>query len=401
MHEGGGFAPGTPADVLVVGAGLTGASAAWHLARSEGARPGHDVAVLEQFEIGHMRGSSHGTSRIFRRAYSDPFYVDLTGRAELYWEILEDERRAAAEDGSDPQPLRTFTGGLDTGDTRDHPQMRDLLWDAGIPAEIMPPEAVAERWPGLQVDEPALYHRDAGHLNADETVRALLSLARRHGAQVRTGVTVERLEQAGERVRVHTSSGEVWSARSIVLAMGSWLPEYAGELPSTVPMPRLQVKQQEVFHFRQRDPEMVFPSVMHKGTEAARHGKTAQLGGHFYTLGSGADGGAAPAMKVAQYDSQTYTTASGRDGQIDPRARDAVLDYRACHLPGLEEEPVAEASCLFTMTADNDFLIDRAGPLVVASPCSGHGAKFAPLLGRLIADVVDGAPSLPRFRFRT
>lgn len=390
-------------DAVIVGAGLTGASAAWHLARSEGARAGHDVVLLEQFELGHPHGSSHGSSRIFRRAYPDPFYVDLTGRAELYWEILEDERRVAGHStggSGEPDPLRTFTGGLDTGDSRDLPQMRDLLWDAGVPAEIIPPEAVTERWPGVRVDEPALYHRDAGYLNSDETVVSMVRLAESHGAQVRTGVTVEHLELSGEKVRVHTSTGEIWLAGAVVLAMGGWLPELAGQLPVSVRMPQLQVKQQEVFHFRQKDPEEVFPTVVHKGTEAARHGKTAQLGGQFYTLGSGSDGGPAPAMKVAQYDSETYTSARGRDGTIDSRAREAVLDYLTCHLPGLEEHPVAEASCLFTMTPNSDFIVDKAGPLVVASPCSGHGAKFAPLLGRLIADVVDGAPPLPRFRFR-
>lgn len=404
----------TVVDAVVVGAGMTGASAAWHLARAEGPRAGRDVVLLEQFELGHSHGSSHGTSRIFRRAYQDPFYVELTGRAQPYWEILEDERKAAG-DGS--TPLRTFTGALDTGDLRDYIQMRDLLRDAGVPADIMAPDAVAERWPGLRVAGPALYHRDAGHLNLDETVASMVRLARFHGARVRTGVTVERLEPAGEKVRVHTSTGETWLTGTVVLAVGGWLPEHAGELPVPVRMPPLQVKQQEVFHFRQKDPAAVFPTVVHKGTSTARPGTTGQAGrqlaeqaggqageqagGQFYTLGSGADGGPEPAMKVGQFDSATYTTASARDGLIDPRAREAVVDYLTRHLPGLETNPVAEASCLFTMTADTNFVIDKAGPVVVASPCSGHGAKFAPLLGRLIADVVDGAPSLPRFRFRT
>lgn len=394
----------TTVDAVVVGAGMTGASAAWHLSRAEGPRAGRDVVLLEQFEPGHSHGSSHGTSRIFRRAYQDPFYVDLTGRAQPYWEILEDERRAA--EGADSlTPLRTFTGALDTGGIRDYAQMRDLLREAGVPADIMPPEAVAERWPGIRVDEHALYHHDAGHLNLDETVASMMRLAQSHGAQVRTGVTVERLEPAGEKVRVHTSTGETWLAGTVVLAMGGWLPEYAGELPVPARMPSLEVKQQEVFHFRQKDPGAVFPTVVHKEAESFRPSTSAQpgrhLGGQFYTLRSGADGGPEPAMKIGQFDSETYTTASARDGLIDPRAREAVLDYLTRHLPGLENDPVAEASCLFTMTADTDFVIDKAGPVVVASPCSGHGAKFAPLLGRLITDVVDGAPSLPRFRFRT
>ena len=89
---------------------------------------------------------------------------------------------------------------------------------------------------------------------------------------------------------------------------------------------------------------------------------------------------------------------------IDDRPRRVVRSFVERHLPGLDPAPVAEKSCLFTMTADEDFVLDRAtargGAVVIASPCSGHGAKFAPLLGVLVADLVEGAAPLPRFAFR-
>ncbi|RLV54844.1 FAD-dependent oxidoreductase [Aeromicrobium phragmitis] len=358
---------------MIVGAGLAGAAAAWHLARR-----GHDVVLLEQFTPGHLRGSSHGSSRIYRRAYEDPFYLELTGRADLAWQELEQESGTR---------LRTQTGGLDTGDRRDPAHLAGRLAEAGVPADVLQPAEVAERWPGLDVPEPVMFHPHAGHLDADATVRALLATAERMGARIVSGATVDRIEVAPSGARVHTDTGS-WSAASVVVAAGAWLPELLSSLPVSPPLPTLTVRQQEVFHFRQRDPSVVYPTIVHKGD--------AQI----YGLASGSDGGPRPAMKIAQFDSDTVTTASRRDGTIDPRAREVVVNHVRRTFPGLDPEPVAAASCLFTMTADEDFVLDREGPIVVASPCSGHGAKFAPLTGALIADLVEGKAPLPRFAFR-
>ncbi|GAA1821630.1 FAD-dependent oxidoreductase [Nesterenkonia flava] len=371
------------ADVVVIGSGLAGASAAWHLARS-----GREVTLLERFHLGHSNGSSHGTSRIFRRAYADPFYVELTGRGEPWWDALESEAGV---------PLRTVTGGLDSGIKRDASRLLEVMRGCGVAAHMMAPEEVTERWPGLVVDEPAMFHPDAGWLNADATVAAMVNRAQAHGAQLVTGAVVESLEPAGEGLRVHSTTGISWRARHVVLCMGAWLPEqlprFLRDLNLKPALPQFTVKQQEVFHFRQRDPGVQYPVVVHKGIAAHNDGE-------FYTLPSGADGGESPAMKIGQFDSAFTTTASGRDKVIDPRARHDVDHYLQEHFPGLEPEPTAAMSCLFTMTSDEDFLIDTVGPLTIASPCSGHGAKFAPLLGEIIAQAVGGVEPPERFRFR-
>ena len=106
------------------------------------------------------------------------------------------------------------------------------------------------------------------------------------------------------------------------------------------------------------------------------------------------------AVKIGEHDPGQATTAAGRDFRIDPASRDRVRAFVAGRLPGLDPEPMNEASCLYTWTANEDFILDRpgGGPFVVASPCSGHGAKFAPLLGEIIADLAAGAPAPdPRF----
>src|SRR5579863_7280639 len=116
-------------DAVIIGAGLAGSATAWALARR-----GRSAVVLEAFQPGHRRGSSHGTARIFRRAYPDPFYVQLTGQVQPLWRQLADE---AGEE------LIAVTGGLDFGPARDQEKMHELMRAAGVPAELLPPAAAA------------------------------------------------------------------------------------------------------------------------------------------------------------------------------------------------------------------------------------------------------------------
>jgi sarcosine oxidase len=98
------------------------------------------------------------------------------------------------------------------------------------------------------------------------------------------------------------------------------------------------------------------------------------------------------AIKVGEHHPGTVTTAAARDFRVDAAARSRVAGFARRRLPGLDPAPVNETTCLYTWTANEDFILDRQGPLVIASPCSGHGAKFAPLLGELIADLAAGKP---------
>jgi glycine/D-amino acid oxidase-like deaminating enzyme len=151
----------------------------------------------------------------------------------------------------------------------------------------------------------------------------------------------------------------------------------------------LSVTQQQVFHFRHRDPAAAWPTIVHK----------AEL--QIFGMPSGADGGPVPAFKLGQHDGGTPTTAATRDGVIDRACRERIVRHVVDRLPGLDPEPVGETSCLYTTTPDDDFVLDRIGPLVIASPCSGHGAKFAPLMGAMIADLAMGRAEVrPRFALR-
>lgn len=357
-------------DVVVVGAGLTGTATAWALSRA-----GHSVVLFDAYGFGHDKGSSHGTSRIFRRIYPDDLYVGMTGRAQEGWRELESESGTT---------LLRVRGGIDHGRSRNPEALAAVAARHQLGYELLSASEAQERWPGMVFDGPVLFQPDAGVVDADASIAAFLDVARRNGARLVPNTPVETIEVGDEHVVVH--AGEAVRARRVVLAAGGWLPELVETCRLDIPLPHLQITQQQVFHFRQRDPQAVFPVLVHKD----RH--------QIFGLPSGADGGPRPAMKVARHDGGIPTTAGTRSGTIDPAGRRLITDYVNQWLPALDPEPVAEGTCLYTMTDDDDFVLDRRGPVVVASPCSGHGAKFAPLLGGMIADLALGrAERHPRF----
>jgi sarcosine oxidase len=365
------------ADLIIVGAGLAGAAAAYAAASR-----GRDVVVLEAFGPAHRNGSSHGSARIFRRAYPDPLYVRLTGQSETRWRALE------AEAGQD---LLTLTGGIDFGAAREPERLHAVLTECGVPAELLPEQAAGRRWPFIDFRGvgQVMYHADAGVIDPDRAIAAMLRLAAAHGADVRFNTPVERLATAPSNGAVASTAGEAFEAPVVVVAAGPWIAPLLGGL---VELPPLTVTQQQVFHFapargREAEPWPVF--IHFDGA------------GYRYGLPGGRDGGVPGAVKIGEHDPGQATTASARDFRVDPAARQRVRAFVADRLPGLDPAPMNEASCLYTWTANEDFILDRpgGGPFVVASACSGHGAKFAPLIGEFIADLAAGAPA-PAFEKR-
>src|SRR3954462_11923937 len=150
-----------------------GSSTAWWLARR-----GVDVALLEQFEPGHTRGSSHGGSRIFRYAYDQPEYVRMAQAALPLWRELE-------ADAS--RTLLETTGAIDHGDPRSVADVAAALEAGGAAHEMIPAAEARERWPGMRFDTDVVFHPDGGRCRADDAVRALQDRAGAHGADVRFG----------------------------------------------------------------------------------------------------------------------------------------------------------------------------------------------------------------------
>jgi len=350
-------------DVAVVGLGLSGASTALAAVRR-----GHTVAAFEAYEAGHRRGSSHGHSRIFRRAYLDPLYVELTGRAGGLWERLE------ADAG---QPLLDRVGGVDHGPGREPERMTALLREHGVAAELLDRPEAARRWPGIRFAGPAMRDPEGGVIDPEAAMAAMVRLAAAAGAEVayETPVRDVRPDEDGASFQ---AGGQTWHARTVVVAAGGWTGPL---LDGLVPLPELTVTQQNVFYFAPRVPGP-WPTVVHGPSPESLE---------MYALPEGS------LFKVGEHVNGTVTTAAGRDFTVPADARDRILAYVREWLPGLDPEPRSETTCLYTRAPREDFVLDRRGPIVVCSPCSGHGAKFAPLVGELAADLVEGGAPVPRF----
>jgi monomeric sarcosine oxidase len=349
-------------ETVVIGAGLMGAASALALARR-----GRAVTVLEARPLGHRDGSSHGSSRIFRHSYAAPHYVEMSRRALELWRDLE------ARSG---RRLLVTTGGLDFGERRGVAEMHAAQLAAGVPCELLTVGAAALRWPHLRFAGDVLFTPDAGVIDPELAIAEMLRLAAHHGAKVRLQTPVLAVEPHGAGARVVTAAG-VLEADAAVVAAGPWLPAL---LEGVVELPPLRVTRQQVFHFARREArdQSPWPVVLHEGELS------------FYALPGGRDGVTPGNIKVAQHDPGPETTAERRDHEIDEAGRRRVVEYVRGWWPGLAPEPVAAFICLYTMTADEDFIVDRTGPIVVCSPCSGHGAKFAPLIGEWAADLAGG-----------
>lgn len=388
-------------DVVVVGAGLAGAAAAESLTRR-----GRSVCVLEADSPAGPGGSSHGSARIFRRAYHDPFWIDLTGRAQDAWRELEDRSGAS---------LLRLTGGLDHGEVRNPVLIAEGQQAAGVRHELLTAAAAAERWPAFRFTGPVLFHPDAGPLDPTATVAAMLALTTRAGGEVRQDSPVTGIEEVPGGVRVHTAGGSV-RAGTVVIAAGAWLPELLDRWGAVSPgllapdrlgpygcrVPPLAVTQHQIFHLPRREPLPAgtvddWPIFIHQ-LSAAEAGPAEATS--LYGLPGGRDAGPGGGIKMAEHNLGTPTTAGTRDGVVDAGSRDRVTRYVETWFPGLVPTPYAETTCLYTGTLDEEFLLDRAGRVILASPCSGHGAKFAPLVGELIADLVAGASPIDRFALR-
>lgn len=360
-------------DLMVVGAGLMGSMAAWSASRR-----GLAVVLLEQFDLGHDHGSSHGSARIVRRAYPDPFYARLTGEAfELWHELAAD---AQVE-------LLRLVGGLDHGAHRDTMRIAATLAELGVEHELLDAAEAGRRWPGMVFAGPAVFHPQAGTADAAAAVLAATRRAAERGAHVAVRTRVLSVDVEGDTAVVRTDRGDVRCTR-VVVAAGPWVgPLLAGP---GLALPPLEVTQQQVFHFARRPGVPQWPVVVHDDVLST------------YSLPGGRDGGPGGGRKVAEHMSAVPgsgpTTAERRSGVVDPQARRLITEYTKRWLPGLVPEPYAEATCLYTTTRNEDFVLDRQGPVVVCSPCSGHGAKFAPLMGERAVDLATGVRSpLPRF----
>ncbi len=335
-------------DVIVIGGGVVGTSTARALAMS-----GRDVLLLERFTIPHTRGSSHGASRIFRFSYVDPRFVRMAQEALPLWRELE------ADSGEE---LLTVTGGLDLGDAvGKHAQG---LAACGASFEWLDAEEAGRRFPqvSLQGEDRALFQPNAGFLAADRTVVASAASARAHGADIREQTRVVALRPDGTGVEVETE-GATYRAPVAVVAAGGWAKGLLAGAGIDLPV---RVTRETVAYY-EIDEEAAIPSVVDWGSPAV------------YSLRSPGQG-----LKVGEHIAGPVVDPD-TEGSADPDSVARLSGWVKSRYPEAATEPHLAETCLYTVTDDEDFIIDRRGPIVIGSPCSGHGFKFAPLNGRRLA----------------
>lgn len=369
---------------IIIGAGLFGTAAAWRLAQS-----GKDVIILERSIPASDSGSSHGSARIFRYPYMDQPTTSLVKEARTQWNELE------AITG---KRLITPSGCLDTGSVRNPEHLANLLSLEGIEHELLDATSAQQRWPQFNFSGPVLWHPGAGVINAGESVAAMNNLAISAGAHLRCGWEVESVTRHGTGYRVTSTSGDTVEGEQVIVASGGWLPKLLGnlQLPQGFleRMPEIQVRQENAYHFHYRDTADWGETPLGENTSWPCL-ISKEPGFQGYALPGGGDAGFR-GQKVAEYNGgRVIRNAGDQDGVIDAANRQRVIDFVKSSCPGLIPEPYAETTCIFTNIPDDHMIIDRAEGITIVSACSGQGAKFAPLIGSTIYELVTGDIQTP------
>jgi monomeric sarcosine oxidase len=329
------------ADVAVVGAGIMGSATAYALARD-----GRDVVLYEQFEVGHTHGSSHGRSRIVRLAYPEVGFVELAKEAFVGWRELE---REAGVELLELNGLLELAHDLDRGSSA-------ALDAAGAVYELLETPAARERWPvGVPDGWTALFQPEAGIVRADLAHRAFVDRAVARGATLR------------EQTRVHLL--DELDADVIVVTAGPWVSRFFPDLP-------VHTTRETLAYFR-RDGEPL-PSVVQLDPVTRGHA--------LYSLHDPVHG-----LKAGTHHAGARV-GPDEDGGPDPALVERIAEWVSRTYLDADPEPVAAETCMYTTTPDEHFILETRGRVVIGSPCSGHGFKFAPAIGtrlaRMAADIL-------------
>ncbi|MBI1175894.1 N-methyl-L-tryptophan oxidase [bacterium] len=358
-------------DTIVIGAGAMGSAAAWRLAAG-----GQKVLVLDRFKPPHGFGSTHGETRVIREAYFEhPAYVPLVQRAYELWRELEEQ--------SGRRLLQT-TGGLMIGrpDGVVFSGAKRSAEEHRLPFEILEAAEVTRRFPALHVptEMKAVFEPRAGILFVEHCVTACLDRASNVGAQFYFNETVRSWHADETGVSVRTELGRYHGA-NLIISAGAWLGQLVPELNS-----RLRIERQVLHWFDALDHEdLIQPERL------PVHLVEYEPGRYFYALPNVGSG-----LKAALHHQGETTTADEVCRDVSVSEQQAMGDLVHRHLSCLSISPSRSVTCLYTNTPDEHFLIDRHPAhrnVLIVSPCSGHGFKFASAIGDVVARLVLGKPA--------
>ena len=357
-------------DVAVIGLGGIGSAIA-----AQCATRGASVIGIEQFGPAHDRGSSHGKSRMIRQAYfEDAAYVPLVLRSYELWRLLE---KQTGED------LLQITGVISIGEeeTAIISGTQRAAAQHGLALEKWSRGELSARYPSLRLlpDEVALFEPEGGVLDPERSVRAHLKAARSAGAELRFETAVQNWEATERGATIHLGDGAAVSAKKLILSLGPWFKEALGELGVAL---RVQRNVQVWFSPSTNTYEASrFPAFL-----VERAGLPAPLYG-FPDFGAG--------VKAAFHGFGDLTTAGELEREVDVD-RDVAPVARAMDdwMPGAAASLQQATACMYSLTPDSDFVVDRHpnhANVVLCGGFSGHGFKFAPVIGEIAAELaLDG-----------
>jgi sarcosine oxidase len=366
-------------DAIVLGAGGVGSAAMYHLTRR-----GVRVLGIDAHQPPHDYGSTHGHTRVIRQAYFEhPSYVPLLRESCREWEALESISRRKLF-----HQIGLIEVGSETGVVV--PGVLRAARDHGLDVTPMSGDEIEHRWPALRVGNGlvGVYEPAAGYLLVEDCVEAHLAAAKAAGAKllidrVTPDATGNPWRDDGDLVTVNLSDGDVVTARKLIITAGAW----AGELLADLGL-SLTVLRKSLFWFKSLtgdcDAAAGMPVYLFEVSNGIFYGfpKIDELG-----------------VKVAEHSGGQPVNPNEVDRTLDEAERQRVEHFLATHIPSVSTEIVHYATCLYTMSADEHFILDRHphdDNVVFAAGLSGHGFKFTPVLGRALADLaLDGGSDLP------
>ena len=366
-------------DCLVLGTGGVGSAALYHLAKQ-----GKRVAGIDRFGVAHDRGSSHGQTRIIRQSYSEhPSYVPLVQRAFELWEKLQ------AEHGRD---LYYQTGILQAGPSGGELIQGVLASSAqhGLPIEHLDVVEARKRWTQFAFDDDmeVIFEQRGGFLLIEHAISAHIEKAQWAGAELFVGHTIREVKTGGNCLEVITDQGS-FTADSVVVTAGAWAAELLPELKN-----HLRILKKPM-HWYAADADLYsnragcpvfffetesggyygFPSIDERGLKLARHSGGIEI-----------------------------TNPLELDRSLDEEEQACVAGFLRKYLPRVSDHVTDHTVCMYTVTCDSHFIIDRAevdDRIVYAAGLSGHGFKFASALGELLAKMAIGeSPGYDLTKFR-
>jgi len=362
-------------DVIIIGGGTMGTAAAWALGRR-----GQRALVLEQFQHVHSYGSHSGETRIIRHAYAEsPEYVPLVQRADHLWQELE------AESG---ERVLIRSGGLELAapgysHARDAQRAADMH---GLEYEWLTPDEANQRWDAFRIPEgwDVLYSPDSGFLLTEPALKLMGGAAERLGARVVDHTPVTSWGATPEGVWACTTQ-ERFEASSLIVTAGAW----SGTMLQQLGLP-IEIRRKTLWWQQVDDPERYrpdhFPVFITDSVAGSIYG--------FPIYGT-------PGLKIANHAGGEPVDPNEVDRTAKEGENHDCLALAAALLPGVRSPVVKSAVCLYSVTPDADFVIDRipwAANVAVGAGFSGHGFKFAPAIGELLAELIltPAAEPLPR-----